>query len=102
MSARVAVVTSGRIDDDNGSAAEQHAEEGRHVSGLVAQQDPDLSLPNLECLDGSGEPGDLTPRRPLTVVFDGCIAGLQLQHIGDAPAERVVGHQRTHGLASAP
>src|SRR4029077_3577144 len=96
-----AVGTAGRVDHDDSSACEKYAEEARDVSGLVAQQDPDLILPNHERLDGLGEPGDLAPRRPVPVVLDGCGVRLQVQHVGEAPAERVIGHQRTLGLAAS-
>ncbi len=98
-----AVVAARRVDDDDGSAAQQHPEKGRHLAGPVAQQHPNVGAAlGAKRSDALCHGAYLGPGDPLAVILDGGRVRLQVQYVSDALAERVTRHQRIFGLRAAP
>ncbi len=72
------------------------------MSGRVAQEDSNPLLGDIEGLDATRRFRDLSPRQPSAVVFDRRRVRSQVQDVGDAPAEWMVGHHRILGVAAPP
>ena len=72
------------------------------MNGRVAQEDSDPKLRDIEGTDAVRRFRDLPPRQPSAVVFDRRRIRLQVQDVGDASAEWMVGHHRILGVAAPP
>ncbi len=83
-----AIVTAGRVDDDDGTPGGQHSKKRSNVSRLVAQHDSDAGGAHQRA-DVLRQRADLAPGEPVAFELDRLRRRVQGQDVIDALREGV-------------
>ncbi|OCB27391.1 hypothetical protein A5674_18375 [Mycobacterium malmoense] len=83
-------IASGWIDYDDGSAGQQHTQQGGYVGGPVAQHDSDprraAAVLRDKRTDVARVSAEFAPGKPLPVILDRRDVDIEVQDVGDSTA----------------